>query len=107
MDEDGQPRLARRWPSAIEALRYRDYPAVWSGLFFAYVGTWMQTYVIGWYVVQLAIEQGERQRGPLYVGLVGISRGGPLLLAGFLAGTIPIAWIAVGCSCASNSSPAP
>lgn len=48
----------------------------------------MQTFGLGWYVVQLAVSDGAPQLAPLYLGLVAATRAIPSLLIGLLAGTI-------------------
>ena len=47
----------------------------------------MQSFAVGWLVVQLAVADGAPQRAPLYLGLVGASRAIPGLTAGLFAGT--------------------
>src|SRR5215469_13913477 len=74
--------------SPLAALRYRDFRLLWIGLLVSNVGTWMQTFSLGWYVVQLAVREGTPERGPLYLGLVGAARAVPALLAGIIAGTV-------------------
>ncbi len=48
----------------------------------------MQTYGLGWYMVQLAAADGRPQLAPLYLGLVAATRAVPSLLIGPVAGAI-------------------
>src|ERR1051325_8103953 len=77
-----------RAPMTFSALAYRDYRLLWLGNLISNTGTWMQTFALGWYVVQLAQQEGTPERGPLYLGLVGASRAVPSLIAGFFAGAV-------------------
>jgi MFS family permease len=60
----------------------------WIGLVVSNVGTWMQQFGLGWLVVQLAIRDGVPQLGPLYLGLVGLSRALPGLTFGLFGGVV-------------------
>lgn len=75
-------------PSPLFALRYRDFRLLWTGLVFSNVGTWMQTFALGWYVVELAVREGVPERGPLYLGLIAGARAVPGLVTGVIAGTV-------------------
>ena len=75
-------------PHAFSALAYGDYRLLWLGYLISNTGTWMQTFALGWYVVQLAQQEGAPERGPLYLGLVGASRAIPSLIAGLFAGAV-------------------
>jgi len=55
---------------------------------FSNVGNWIQTFALGWYVVELAVREGVPERGPLYLGLVAGARVAPGLVAGVVAGTV-------------------
>jgi MFS family permease len=83
-----ETRRRDRRPPALAALAYRDYRLLWSGLLVSSVGDWMQTFALGWYLVQLAIREGTPDRAALYIGLVGVSRVVPFLVVGLVAGTL-------------------
>ena len=72
--------------STFAALEFRDYRIFWIGLVVSNTGTWMQQFGLGWLVVQLAIRDGVPQLGPLYLGLVGLSRAIPGLAFGLFGG---------------------
>jgi MFS family permease len=72
--------------STFAALEFRDFRLFWIGLVVSNIGTWMQQFGLGWLVVQLAIRDGEPQLGPLYLGLVGLSRALPGLTFGLFGG---------------------
>jgi MFS family permease len=80
--------LIRRLPSGLGALSYRDYRLIWSGQVISNIGTSMQQLGLGWLVVQLAERNGTPQLVPVYLGLVGLSRGVPVIFAGLAAGII-------------------
>lgn len=75
-------------PSGLSALAYRDYRLIWLGQVTSNVGSSMQQLGLGWLVVQLAERNGASQLVPVYLGLVGLSRGVPILFAGLAAGVI-------------------
>ena len=72
--------------STFAALEFRDFRLFWIGLVVSNIGTWMQQFGLGWLVVQLAIRDGVPQLGPLYLGLVGLSRALPGLTFGLFGG---------------------
>ena len=74
--------------STFAALEFRDYRLFWTGLVVSNIGTWMQQFGLGWLVVQLAIRDGVPQLGPLYLGLVGLSRALPGLTFGLFGGVV-------------------
>jgi MFS family permease len=80
--------LIQRLPSGLGALGYRDYRLIWSGQVVSNVGTSMQQLGLGWLVVQLAERNGTPQLVPVYLGLVGLARGVPVVFAGLAAGII-------------------
>src|SRR5262249_25858263 len=80
--------LRSSWPSTLTALGYRDYRLLWLGFVASNFGTQMQTFGLGWYVVQLAASNGTPQLGPFYLGLVAATRAVPSVLVGILAGAI-------------------
>src|SRR5947209_7204648 len=75
-------------PSALGALTYRDYRLIWTGQVISNVGSSMQQLGLGWLIVQLAVRDGVPQLVPLYLGLVGLARGLPVVFAGLSAGVI-------------------
>ena len=75
-------------PSGLAALAYRDYRLIWTGQVISNVGSSMQQLGLGWLIVQLAERDGASQLVPVYLGLVGLSRGVPVLFAGLAAGVI-------------------
>ena len=70
----------------FSALLVRDYRLLWTGLAVSNVGTWMQTFGLGWLVVQLAQRAGTPHLAALYLGFVGLSRALPGILIGLFAG---------------------
>src|SRR5947209_12915328 len=75
-------------PSGLAALAYRDYRLIWIGQVISNVGSSMQQLGLGWLIVQLAQRDGTPQLVPVYLGLVGLARGGPIIVAGLAAGII-------------------
>ena len=80
--------MIRRLPAGLDALSYRDYRLLWTGQVISNVGASMQQLGLGWLVVQLAERDGAPQLVPLYLGMVGLSRGVPVIFAGIAAGII-------------------
>lgn len=78
----------RRLPSALSALNYRDYRLIWTGQVVSNVGSSMQQLGLGWLIVQLAERDHAPQLVPVYLGLIGLARGIPVLFAGLAAGVI-------------------
>ncbi|HEX9494742.1 MAG TPA: MFS transporter [Candidatus Limnocylindria bacterium] len=72
----------------FRALAYRDFRLLWAGLAAASTGMYMQQFVLGWYVVQLAQREGVPERAPLYLGIVGFAAIVPGIGAGLFAGVI-------------------
>jgi MFS family permease len=77
-----------RLPSGLAALAYRDYRLIWTGQVISNVGSSMQQLGLGWLIVQLATRDGAPQLVPVYLGLVGLARGVPVVFAGLAAGVI-------------------
>src|SRR5207253_764554 len=75
-------------PSGLAALAYRDYRLIWTGQVISNVGSSMQQLGLGWLIVQLATRDGASQLVPVYLGLVGLARGVPVVFAGLAAGVI-------------------
>ena len=86
--ERRRTHLIARLPSALMALGYRDYRLIWSGQVISNVGASMAQLGMGWLVVQLAERDGAPQLVPVYLGLVGLARGVPSIVAGLAAGVI-------------------
>ena len=84
----GSERWEQRLPSGLRALIYRDYRLIWIGQVISNVGTSMQQLGLGWLIVQLAERNGASHLVPFYLGLVGLSRGIPVVFAGLTAGVI-------------------
>jgi len=74
--------------SMLAALEYRDFRLFWFGLVVSNIGSWMQTYGLGWLVVQLAIRDGVPQLAPFYLGLVGLARAIPGIVFGLFGGVV-------------------
>src|SRR5207248_10893562 len=75
-------------PSGLAALAYRDYRLIWTGQVISNIGSSMQQLGLGWLIVQLAERNGASQLVPVYLGLVGLARGVPVIFAGLTAGVI-------------------
>lgn len=52
------------------------------------VSTFMQSFALGWLVVQLAVADGAPERAPLYLGLVAVARAVPGLTLGLFGGVL-------------------
>jgi predicted MFS family arabinose efflux permease len=77
-----------RLPPGLAALGYRDYRLIWTGQVVSNIGSSMQQLGLGWLIVQLADAEGTPQLVPIYLGLVGLARGIPVVFAGLAAGVI-------------------
>lgn len=75
-------------PTGLSALAHRDYRLIWIGQVISNVGSSMQQLGLGWLIVQLAERNGATHLVPVYLGLVGLSRGVPVVFAGLAAGVI-------------------
>lgn len=60
----------------------------WIGFLVSMIGSSMQTFALGWLVVQLADQEGVPERAPLYLGLVAFSRALPGVLLGLVNGVL-------------------
>src|SRR5918912_3205411 len=76
-------------PSGLAALGFKDYRLIWTGQVISNIGSSMQQLGLGWLIVQLALQDGQSQLVPVYLGLVGLARGVPVIFAGLSAGVIP------------------
>ncbi len=63
------------------ALAYRDYRLLWSGNMVTQTGRWMQEVATGWLMLELT-------DSPVWLGLVGFTRGLPMLLLSLPAGVL-------------------
>lgn len=72
--------------STFGALRHPQFRLLWSGLMAGNVGIWMENFAIGWLVVQMAVAEGNPERGGLYLGLRSLASAAPALGFGLLAG---------------------
>jgi MFS family permease len=68
-------------PSALRALRHRNFRLFWSGQLVSLVGTWMQMIARGWLVLELT-------HSPFWLGMVGFATSLPSLLLTLWAGAI-------------------
>jgi len=64
------------------ALRYRDFRLLWAGLFLSFIGSFMQAAAILWHVSLLVPDN----RRALALGLVGLSRVGPVIVFSMISG---------------------
>lgn len=77
--------LPKRGPGLLGALRFHDFRLLWMGLLVSNLGTWMQFTAIGYFVVKLS---PTPQLGSLYLGILGVARAIPVLLASPVAGVV-------------------
>ncbi|MBV9403609.1 MAG: MFS transporter [Candidatus Eremiobacteraeota bacterium] len=77
--------LPKRAPGLLGALRFRDFRLLWMGLLISNLGTWMQFTATGYFVVKLS---PTPQLGSFYLGVLGIARAIPVLLASPIAGVV-------------------
>jgi len=77
--------LPQRAPTLLAALRFHDFRLLWMGLLVSNLGTWMQFTAIGYFVVKLS---PTPQLGSLYLGILGVARAVPVLLASPVAGVV-------------------
>jgi MFS family permease len=68
-------------PTALRALRHRDFRLFWCGQAISLVGSWMQSVGLSWLVLELT-------GSPLRLGLVSALQFGPLLLLSVIAGVV-------------------
>src|SRR5436309_9173253 len=80
--------MQKSLPSGLLALGFRDYRLIWTGQVISNVGSSMQQLGLGWLIVELATRDGASQLVPVYLGLVGLARGVPVVFAGLAAGVI-------------------
>jgi hypothetical protein len=74
--------------SPIAAFAFRDFRVFWAGFVITNVSTFMQSFALGWLVVQLAVADGAPERAPLYLGLVAVARAVPGLTLGLFGGVL-------------------
>lgn len=83
-----------RWPTALAALRQRDYRLLWSGSLVSNIGSWMHALAKSWTVYQLS---GSK----FWLGLDGFAAGVPVVLtplAGVLADRLDRRWVLGVCN---------
>lgn len=71
--------------SAFRALRHPDFALYFSGQLVSWVGTWMQTVALGWWVHRLT---GQ----PAWLGIVAFASQAPSFLLGPLGGALADRW---------------
>ncbi len=72
--------------ATFAALTHRGFRLLWSGIGASQIGDQMVVFALGWLVVDIAVREGTPQLGPLYLGLLGLSRAGPGLALGLFGG---------------------
>jgi MFS family permease len=71
---------SQRYP-ALAALRHRDFRLLWLGQIVSVTGSQMQLVAISWHVWLLT-------RSALALGLIGLFRGGPIIVCSLLGGVV-------------------
>jgi MFS family permease len=74
----------RRFPRSIVALQYRNFRLLWIGLFLSFTGSMMQNAALLWHVSLLVTDD---KKG-LALGLVGLTRVGPVVVFSMVAGVL-------------------
>lgn len=69
---------------ALAALAYRNFRLLWMGLVISMSGTFMRTAAILWHVTLLVPEDKKA----LALGIVGLTRVGPIILFSFVSGVV-------------------
>jgi len=72
--------------SSFAALRSHQFQLLWIGQATSAFGGNLQQFALGWLLVQIAVAEGRPELAPLYIGMVGVSRGVPGLVFGLLGG---------------------
>lgn len=70
-----------KWPTALRALRHRNFRIFWCGQLISLIGTWMQNTAQGWLVLELT-------DSPFLLGLVSAIQWTPSLLLSLVAGVV-------------------
>ena len=70
----------------MTALGHRQFRLIWLGFTASAVGYQTMFFALGWLLVQLALREGRPELAPLYLGIAGVSRGVPGLVAALLSG---------------------
>jgi MFS family permease len=78
--------VTARQTSTLAALRHGEFRLLFSGLITANLGIWMQEFVLGWLVVQLAVREGNPALAGFYLGLRSVAGAVPALAFGLFAG---------------------
>src|ERR1700730_2635636 len=68
-------------PSAFSSLRHRDFRLLWMGQIVSVTGSQMQLFAVNWHVYLLT-------KSAFAVGLVGLFRGGPIILCSLVGGVV-------------------
>jgi MFS family permease len=74
----------RRFPRSIVALQHRNFRLLWIGLFLSFTGSMMQNAALLWHVSLLVADE---KKG-LALGLVGLTRVGPVVVFSMIAGVL-------------------
>ena len=78
------PRTSPALPSkrsSFAALKHRDFRLLWLGLIVSVTGSQMQSVAINWHVYLLT-------KSPFALGLVGLSKGVPIILCSLIGGVV-------------------
>src|ERR1700704_3865465 len=67
--------------TAFSALRHRDFRLLWIGQIVSVTGSQMQLFAVNWHVYLLT-------KSAFAVGLVGLFRGGPIILCSLVGGVV-------------------
>jgi MFS family permease len=70
----------------LSALRHREFRLLFGGWMAGGIGQWMQQYAVGWFVVQIAVSEGNPALGGFYLGLTSLAGAFPALAFGLFAG---------------------
>jgi predicted MFS family arabinose efflux permease len=79
--------VARR-VTTFSALGHRNFRVFWIGFLCSMTGTAMQTFAVGWLVVELAVRDGAPGRASLYLGFAGLARALPGFVLALVAGAV-------------------
>src|SRR5215470_14774888 len=76
-----EPKLTPTRRSSFTALKHRDFRLLWLGQIVSVTGSQMQSVAINWHVWLLT-------KSALALGLVGLFRGGPIILCSLVGGVV-------------------
>jgi MFS family permease len=74
--------------ATFSALRSRQFRAFWYAVLVSENAFSIQFFAVGWFVVQLARQEGVPSRASLYAGLMGLALAAPVLVLGIFTGAI-------------------